>query len=437
MRSQATARSAAGTLAADPSRPRRPSADSPRRSPEPARRHLLQLIETGGPGGAERVVVSLAARLARDPQWKSTVGLLKEGWLKTELGRQQIETCLFQLRRPIDPRLVLALTRHLRQARVGVVHAHEFTMTVYGAAAGGLARVPVVATVHGRGYFATARRRVFALWLAARQGATMVAVSKDIQDFLVRLGLGHVRLIPNGIDVERAAGGDRARGRAAMGLSGDVPLVGTVGNLYPVKGHQVLLSAAARLDRRVHIAIAGRGGEEAALKRQAGELGLGDRLHLLGYREDVPDLLAAFDIYALPSFSEGQSLALIEAMAAGLPVAATAVGGNPEVMGEKEGKGERGEGPAGLLVPPGDPEALGAALARLLADRPGARELGERARARARGEFSLEVMLGRYRALYAERLGQGTTDPGGEPRRAAPSRGEPRRDQPSRGEPRR
>jgi len=367
------------------------------------RHHVLQLIETGGPGGAERVVVNLAASLARDLDWRPTVGLLKEGWLKNELARRRIETHLLRLRRPLDPALLLALSRHLRRARVHIVHAHEFTMNVYGAAAGAMAGVPVIATVHGRGYYAAARRRVLALRLAVRLGATLVAVSTDIQTFLAGgLGLGPVKLIPNGIDLERAASGDRARGRAALGLSPEVPVVGTVGNLYPVKGHSVLLAAAAGLDRRVHIVIAGRGGEEAALRRQAAELGLGERLHLLGYREDVPDLLAAFDIYALPSFSEGQSLALIEAMAAGLPLAATAVGGNPEVMGETTLA--TGRLATGFLVPPGDKEALSRTLALLLADRPAALELGAAARARARAEFSLEVMLGRYRALYAERL---------------------------------
>jgi glycosyltransferase involved in cell wall biosynthesis len=350
--------------------------------------------------------VDLAANLANDREWRATVGLLKEGWLQTELASRRIETHLLRLRRPLDPVLLLSLSRHLRQARVHLVHAHEFTMNVYGAAAGAMAGVPVIATLHGRGYYAAARRRVLALRLAVRLGATLVAVSRDIQTFLTtHLGLGPVKLIPNGIDLERAARGDRARGRAVLGLSPQVPVIGTVGNLYPVKGHGVLLAAAARLDRSVHVVIAGRGGEEAALKRQVAELDLGERVHLLGYREDIPDLLAAFDIYALPSFSEGQSLALIEAMAAGLPIAATAAGGNPEVMGEEASGGRAGQRLAtGFLVPPGDEEALSAALGLLLADRSTARALGEAARARARAEFSLEVMLGRYRSLYAERL---------------------------------
>lgn len=375
------------------------------------RRHVLQLIETGGPGGAERVLVNLTQRLAADPVYRSTVGLLKPGWLESELVSRGLEIHRFRLRRPLDPVLLLGLARHLRRSGVDLVHAHEFTMNVYGAAAGRLAGVPVIATVHGRGYYAEARRRVVALRWAVRFGATLVAVSSDIRRFLSdSLRCGPVRLIPNGIDLARVAGGDRARGRAALALETEALVVGTVGNLYPVKGHRVLLEAAARLGRpRVHIVIAGRGNEEAALRRVAAELGISDRVHLLGYREDVPDLIAAFDIYALPSFSEGQSLSLIEAMAAGRPVVATAVGGNPEVLGMEEefratGPAAPATGAHGVLVPPGDPESLAAALDRLLADPALARRLGEAARARARREFSLEAMMDRYRALYAELL---------------------------------
>ncbi len=368
---------------------------------------MLQLIETGGPGGAEKVLIQLTERLDADRDFRSTAGLLKSGWLEEELAARGLDVHRFHLRHPLDARLVLDLARHIRRSKVDVVHAHEFTMNVFGAAAGRLAGVPVIATVHGRGYYAEARRRIAALKLAGRLGAVWVAVSNDIGRFLETLGLGPVRLIPNGIDVDRPAGGDRRRGRNAIGVSAGTPLVGSVGNLYPVKGHAVLIQAMARLKTAgVHLAIAGRGGEEAALRELAGELGIAERVHLLGYRDDIPDLLAAFDIYALPSFSEGQSLALIEAMAAAKPIVATAVGGNPEVLG--------GEGSAsGFLVPPGDAEALAMSLDRLLTESC-ARPLGEEARLRAREEFSIESMLARYRALYAARLEARSRRRGGE-----------------------
>jgi glycosyltransferase involved in cell wall biosynthesis len=358
---------------------------------------ILHLIETGGPGGAERVLTSLVLALEAAGEFRSQVGLLKDGWVAAELRAHGHVPVFFPLRRPLDPALLVALARHIRRAGVDLVHAHEFTMNVYGGVAAALARVPAIGTVHGRGYYSTAGRRIAALKFAARLGTVLVAVSSDIKRFLeTELGLEGVRLIPNGIDVDRPASGDRARGRAALALPPAVPVIGAVGNLYPIKGHRTLIQALSSLSVPVHVVIAGRGEEEAALRRDAAALGLADRVHLLGFRDDVPDLLAAFDIYALPSFSEGQSLALIEAMAAGRPIVATAVGGNPELLGAGE--------PAGLLVPPGDPAALAEALARLLARPAEAERLGAAARARARAEFSLAVMLGRYRALYAERL---------------------------------
>jgi glycosyltransferase involved in cell wall biosynthesis len=343
------------------------------------------------------VLVSLTAALAGEPDYRASAGILKSGWLADELARRDLRVERFRLRAPLDPRLVLELARHFRQAAVDLVHAHEFTMNVYGAAAGFIARVPVIATVHGRGYYAAKARRLTALGLAARSGAILVAVSTDIQAFLrTRLGLDHVRVVPNGIDLERPARGDRERGRRAIGVGPEAIVVGNVGNLYPVKGHRALVAALAELDPNVHLAIAGRGAEEAGLRSLAGDLGIAARVHLLGYREDTPDLLAASDIYALPSLYEGQSLALIEAMAAGLPVVATEVGGNPEVLGRSEVEG--------LFVPPSDPAALARALARMAADRALRARLGAAARARARSEFSLDAMLGRYRALYDEVL---------------------------------
>jgi glycosyltransferase involved in cell wall biosynthesis len=369
-------------------------------SPRPAsagRRHVLQLIETGGPGGAERVLVSLTAALQAEPGYRASAGILKSGWLADELARRSLAVHRFALRQPLDLGLVRALTRHFRQEKVDLVHAHEFTMNVYGSAAAWLDRVPMIATVHGRGYYAAANRRLLALGLAARTGAILVAVSSDIQAFLrARLGLERVRVVPNGIDLERPAGGDRERGRRMIGVGTEAIVIGTVGNLYPVKGHRVLVQAVARLGSDVHLAIAGRGAEEAGLRSLAAELGIAPRVHLLGYREDTPDLLAASDIYALSSLYEGQSLALIEAMAAGLPIAATHVGGNPEVLGQADRDG--------LLVPPSDPAALAAALARLAGDRALRAQLGAAARARARTEFSLTTMVGRYRALYDEVL---------------------------------
>jgi glycosyltransferase involved in cell wall biosynthesis len=358
------------------------------------RSHVAQLIETGGPGGAEHVLLSLAEALEGAADTRVTVGLLKEGWLAEEVRRRQLPLAVEPLGRTIDLGFLRALVRRFRGERVALVHAHEFTMNLYGAVAGRLVGVPVVATVHGRNYYPDALRRVWAMRLLPRLGAAVVAVSADIQGFLEELGVAPVRVIANGIDVDRYVAGDGRAARAALGIPAEAVVVGAVGNLYPVKGHATLIDAVARLDLpSVHIVIAGRGSEEEALEQQAGAAGLGDRLHLLGFRDDVPELLASFDIYALPSTSEGQSLALIEAMAASLPIVATRVGGTPEIVEHER---------SALLSTAGDAEELAAMLRRLIDDRALGHALAGAACRRACAEFSVTAMVRRYRQLYEE-----------------------------------
>ena len=257
------------------------------------------------------------------------------------------------------------------------MHAHEFTMNVYGTMAARLAGVPAIATIHGRGYYAEAARRLAALRLAARAGAMFVAVSRDIPALPHRGGRsrrGAARRTGS-TSSGRRPGTAPAAGRAS-GVAPGRPVIGTIRQPLPgerpsgaPRGGGPALAPGPRRHRRP------RRGRGRAPAPRLGARDRGSALHLLGYRTDTADLLAAFDICALPSFSEGQSLALMEAMAAGLPIAATLVGGNSEVLGMD---GESG------IVPPGDPAALAQPLACLLGRRRPPRRLGAAARARAR-----------------------------------------------------
>ncbi|HMI57260.1 MAG TPA: glycosyltransferase [Gemmatimonadaceae bacterium] len=181
--------------------------------------------------------------------------------------------------------------------------------------------------------------------------------------------------------------------RSELGLAPGELLIVSVGNLYPVKGHAVLIDALAKLrDRRGwRVAIAGRGEEEPRLRAQAAAAGIGDRVHLLGFRDDIADILAAGDLFTMPSLSEGLPLALVEAMSFGLPVVVTRVGGVPEVVTD---------GVEGFLVPPSDPGALAAALGALLDDASRRRQMGEAARTRALRDYALSTMADRYERLY-------------------------------------
>jgi glycosyltransferase involved in cell wall biosynthesis len=183
--------------------------------------------------------------------------------------------------------------------------------------------------------------------------------------------------------------------REELGLEPADRLAVAVGSLYPVKGHRYLLEAFGLLAKRfprLHIAIAGRG-DKGALLAQADTLGLRARFHLLGHRDDIASLLAAADVFALPSLDEGLPLALLEAMTVGRPIVATDVGDVSAALAD---------GAAGALVNPADASALAAAMARLLTDPSEASRLAQAAAQRAAAEYALSTMVERYVSLYSE-----------------------------------
>jgi glycosyltransferase involved in cell wall biosynthesis len=271
---------------------------------------------------------------------------------------------------------------------------------VYGAWAARRAGVPHVIAMHGGRYYAQRLRRRLALRAAVALSARTVAVSEDSTRRLVRdlhLAPGRVATIPNGVPY---APPERVRLREELGLGAADRLLVSVGNLYPVKGHLFLVEALARVARQhptAHLAIAGRGEQEPALRACAEAHGIADRVHLLGLRADVPAVLAAADVFVLPSLSEGLPLALLEAMLAGRPIVSSNVGEVAVALAHGE---------AGVLVPPGDAAALAGALDRVLRDREASAQLGARAARRAAAEYELSRMVARWVSLYEVVLGE-------------------------------
>lgn len=353
-------------------------------------------LQSDGPGGAERVLIQLAEELRRRGHDVCPIGPSDGcGWLAGEFRARGFEPETFTLRRAVDPACRRGLVEVLRRRRIDVLHSHEFAMALYGTSAALAVGLPHVITLHGSTYYADRRRRRIALRWAFRRSAAAVAVSSATCDrILTSLALptGAVQVVRNGI---RPEAGNRTLARASLALGGEELLILAVGNLYPVKGYDVLLRALSRVAAASRapwrLAIVGRGAEESGLRATALALGLGERVEWLGYRDDVPDLLAASDLYVMSSRSEGLPLALLEAMFAGLPIAATEVGGIPEALSD---------GLHGLLVPPEDPEALARALGELVGDRERRRRLGAAARERAEREYSVGVMADAYERLY-------------------------------------
>lgn len=353
------------------------------------------MIETNGPGGAERMLLQLAEGLrARGHAVCPVLPAKGYGWLGSEFSKAGFDPEKFTLRRPLDWKCAQGLVEIFRRRRVRVVHSNEFTMGFYGAIAARWSGLPHVITMHGGTAFAQRWRRRVALRWAFRTSRAVVTVSQASRRQLsALLGVGEesIKVVPNGVAFTP---GNRTRTRARLGVDAGEILILAVGNLYPVKGHIVLLRALASLDsagRPWRLVIAGRGAEEATLRCFAETAGIAQRVQLLGYRDDVPDLLAAADIYAMPSLSEGLPLALVEAMFAAKPVVASRVGGIPEVIEHNA---------TGLLVPVGDAKALARGLKCLLADPERARALGEAARETASSRYTLNRMVEAYRRLY-------------------------------------
>jgi glycosyltransferase involved in cell wall biosynthesis len=348
-------------------------------------------------GGAERLAVELASRLDRT-RFESIVWATRasEGPLVAQLRARGIPVHSLTRRSRFELWAWLPLFRFLRDERVDVLHAHKFGSNVWGALLGKLAGVPVVvAHEHTWSYRGQPLRRFLDRHVVARWSSVFIAVSREDRRRMSEIeGIdpSRTRFIPNGMPPLPAPSGLDVR--ADLGIPDGAPVVGSIGVLRPQKGLDVLIEAAGIVIGEIPAArfvIVGEGPEEAALRRRVEALGLGDHVLLPGFRADVADTLAAFDIAVSSSHFEGSPLAILEYMAAGKPIVATGVGGVPDLI-------EHGK--HGIIVRPGDAQALAAAVLRLLREPETARQLGDRARERQEREFVIDAMVRRFEDLY-------------------------------------
>jgi glycosyltransferase involved in cell wall biosynthesis len=362
---------------------------------------ILQLSTSYGPGGAERMVAALSATLNQD-QFRVLVGISLPGWLQNECERLKVETRGIPLAGAFHVQWFKTCFHLVRNENVALIHAHEFGAILYGWIIARLTGVPFIGTIHGKNYFWEKLRRRTAYRLISRSGR-LVAVSEDLKHFVMeKIGLPdtNVQVIYNGVQSGSFVSEEEiVRGRIELGLKGGDHVIGAVGNLYPVKGHQYLLKAMRVVLQQYPSAtllLVGRGDLEASLKEQANQMGIEKQVRFLGMRQDIPNLLAIMSIFVMPSLSEGLSLAILEAMVAGRPVVATRVGGNAELVVNGE---------TGFLVESKDSEALAAAICTLLGNRAMREEFGRKAVTRAQERFSARQMADNYRALYNDLLG--------------------------------
>lgn len=361
--------------------------------------HLVENLERGG---LERVVIDLAGAQRGAGHDCRVICLFEPGALAGQLQDLGIEVQACGKRDGLDLAALRRLRALLRAEPNSVLHTHNAAAHYHGAlAAAGLSLPCVVNTRHGMGAPDPESRRERLYRWSMRRTDAVIAVCEAARSHLQRHGLGPrrgVQVVPNGIRVERfdpSTPMRRERLARELGFAPGTRLVGTVGRLNPVKDQAGLIRAFRRVHANVPqtgLVIVGDGPLRGHLEGLVAELGLGGSVRLLGDRGDVEQLLPGLDAFALPSRSEGYSIALLEACAAALPIVATDVGGNREIVRQ---------GFNGDLVAAGDPGALAMALERMLADPARARRMGDAGREWVLREGSLDAMSGRYLRVYA------------------------------------
>jgi glycosyltransferase involved in cell wall biosynthesis len=370
--------------------------------------HIITRLDVGG--SSENTILSVT----RMPPEEFACGLVSGRTTEPSPG---IARCLAErniqwavipaLRREIHPLRDLcalrALRRLIREERPEIVHTHTSKAGFLGRLAARLEHVPhIIHTPHGHvfgGYFSPTASRLFIGLerLAARWTDRIVTLTDAEAEQHLALGIGRRAqfvTIPSGVDL------DNIVSAVPVLLAPHGPIIGTVGRLTSIKGHQHLIDAVPEILRRcpaAHVALVGDGEMRQALMERTRRLGVDGRVIFTGYREDIPALIAGMDVFVLPSLNEGMGRVLVMAMALGKPIVATHVGGVPELLGQGE---------AGLLVPPADPRALTDAICALLADPFRAKTLGAAGRRRA-PPYSTRVMIESLEKLYRDVLSDG------------------------------
>lgn len=377
---------------------------------------ILLLSTSMGMGGADSQLLSAAAELRARGHLVRIVSLTPLGPMGLEARRQDLATDSLEMVRGIpDPRGLVRLARLVRAWRPDVVHSHMVHANLMARALRLVAPVPaLVSTIHN--VYEGGRLRMAAYRVSNALVDHMTIVSQAAYDRFVADGIVPERLlrvIPNGVDVDRfrrVPSSAREAVRHSLGLRGEFVWL-AVGRYEVAKDYPTMLRAFARVRERTsdaRLIIVGRGSLQEQTARLSAGLGLGDSVRFAGIRGDVPEVMSAADAYVMSSTWEGMPMVLLEAAAAGLPIVATRVGGNDEVVLHEQ---------TGFLVPSSDPDALGGAMLRMHGlPEPQRRAMGGRGREHIGTHYSLSRVAERWESLYREvltRKGPGPRLPSG------------------------
>ncbi|HUG06690.1 MAG TPA: glycosyltransferase [Candidatus Limnocylindria bacterium] len=367
---------------------------------------LLWLIDSLTVGGAEALVVPFARRAAAERIELTVCARTTIGGnpLENDVRATGVEVVNLEATTLRDRAAFRRLMRTIGERKIDLIHAHLAYASIWGALAARRARIPLVASLHvapaaDAGLKERARRQIL-VWLLNRHAERIVFVSAALAAEWRKsssLRAGKLSVVHNGIDVNPPASVGGEDVRSELGLAVGAPLVMTVSVLRAGKGIDVLLRAAARIleeSPSCRFAIVGDGPMRETWQKLAGELGVAEAIVWTGYRRDVSRLLAAADLFVLPTLRDAFPTVLLEAMAAGKPIVASDVGGVPEIVDDATGR----------LVPPADEGALARAILEALRDRHWRDRAGAAAASRLLERFSIDAWLSRLRAMYDEVL---------------------------------
>jgi glycosyltransferase involved in cell wall biosynthesis len=367
------------------------------------RTRVVYLAHAFSVGGAEEMVLNLVKHLP--PRFEPMACCIHEaGPIGEEIRKTGTPVAVLGLnpgfRRPFD---LSGIRAYLRETRPHIVHTFLLTASLYGRLAAILEHVPIVIGTEVNIYERKKTHHAIAERLLMAGTDRVIVSAASVRDFYidqVHADPGKVDVIYNAVDFEQArASTPRPEMRAALGVPADAPVAGVIARLTEQKGHRFLFEALAATPEltTVHLLVIGGGDLQQVLVERARDLGLSARVHFLGPRRDLGDLLGAMDVFVMPSLWEGLPLSLVLAMGAGVPAVATAVAGIPEVIDHDR---------TGLLVPPGDTPALGAALGRLFTGEAYRARIGRAGRDSVLPRFGIDKYVDSVTRLYDRLLGQ-------------------------------
>ncbi|GAK59426.1 glycosyl transferase, group 1 [Candidatus Vecturithrix granuli] len=367
---------------------------------------VIQLVLSLVFGGTEKLVYDIVQRIDKLRVSPVICCFDKLGHFGEELQHHGYPIYLLNRKSGIDWGLVKRINGVIQQERIDVIHAHQYTPYFYGLMASLYSRLiqaeqkpRLIFTEHGRFYPDQRKiKRVLINPILSRFTDEIVTISESTKESLIKyenFPAHKIKVIYNGIDLKQFSHvGDPLTKKRELGLQPHYNVIGIVARLDPIKNHPILLQAFEQILQHLpetYLIIVGDGPEEERLRNIVQSRDLTDKVRFLGARSDISELLHVFDIFALSSFSEGTSVTLLEAMGAGLPIVATRVGGNPEVVREHE---------TGFLVESNNAEEMANMLIKLLQDTKMRHKMGLAGKKWVEINFSLDLMVKAYTDLY-------------------------------------